>query len=92
MLRFRWPVLAFWLAVVGAGGYASSRLSPLLSNTFTVPGTDSERVRTILQHRFRDRSDGEFLIVYKLRGGTSGGVGELQQSIDEAANFVCRQP
>ena len=75
VLRFRWPILGFWLVVLLAGGFASSRLTPLLSNTFTVPGTDSERVRTILQHRFDDRSDGEFLIVYKLRqGGSTAGV------------------
>jgi hypothetical protein len=43
------------------GGFAASKLTPLLSNTFTVPGTDSERARAILQERFGDRSDGEFL-------------------------------
>ena len=64
MLRFRSPILAFWLCVLLAGGYATIKLSPLLSNTFTVPGTDSERARTILQQHFGDRSDGEFLIVY----------------------------
>ena len=52
VLRFRWPILAAWLVVLLAGGYATSKLSPLLSNTFTVPGTDSERVRTILQDNF----------------------------------------
>src|SRR5207253_681992 len=49
VLRFRWPILAFWLVVLLAGGFATSKLTPLLSNTFTVPGTDSERARTILQ-------------------------------------------
>src|SRR6266540_2923657 len=57
VLRFRWPVLAFWLVVLLAGGFATSKLTPLLSNTFTVPGTDSERARTILQEHFGDRSD-----------------------------------
>ena len=65
VLRFRWPVLAFWLVVLLLGGFASTRLSSLLSNTFTVPGTDSERARSILQEHFGDRSDGEFLIVFR---------------------------
>ena len=64
VLRFRWPILGLWLVVLLAGGYASSKVSPLLSNTFTVPGTDSERARQILQQHFGDRSDGEFLVVY----------------------------
>ena len=39
VLRFRWPILAFWLIVLLAGGAATSKLKPLLSNTFTVPVT-----------------------------------------------------
>src|SRR5689334_15423638 len=65
MLRFRWAVLLAWLVVLIAGGWASTQLSGLLSNTFTVPGTDSERARTILERQFGDRSDGEFLVVFQ---------------------------
>src|SRR5919204_3790067 len=88
VLRVRWPILAFWLVVLLAGGYATSRISPLLSNTFTVPGTDSERVRTVLQDHFGDRSDGEFLIVYRMREGTSGVRQRLEQSIRAGARAV----
>ena len=88
MLRFRWPILAFWLAAIVVGGFAASRLSPLLSNTFTVPGTDSERVRSILQRRFGDRSDGEFLIVYRIRDGTAGARAKLDRGIRRAAAAV----
>src|SRR5436305_235447 len=74
VLRFRWPIVAFWLAVLLVGGYAASRLSPLLSNTFTVRGTDYEGARTILQDHFGDRSDGEFLVIYKIRDGNAAAV------------------
>ena len=66
VLRFRWPIVTFWIAVIAAGFLASLHLSPLLSNTFTVPGTDSERARTILQQQFGDRSDGEFLVIFRV--------------------------
>ena len=79
VLRFRWPILAFWLVVILAGGYATTGVSALLSNTFTVPGTDSERVRTVLQKQFADRSDGEFLVIYKVRS-VSGDVQRLNRS------------
>jgi RND superfamily putative drug exporter len=88
VLRFRWPILGFWLCVLLAGGYATSKLTPLLSNTFTVPGTDSERARTILQKHFGDRSDGEFLIIYKIRNGTSGARLALERSIRRGATAV----
>src|SRR5438105_2682472 len=88
VLRLRWPILAFWLVVLLAGGFAYSKLTPLLSNTFTVPGTDSERARTILQDHFGDRSDGEFLVIYKIRNGTAGVRLKLERSIRRAATAV----
>src|SRR5919201_7132657 len=88
VLRFRWPVLCVWLVVLLVGIYATSKLTPLLSNTFTVPGTDSERAREILQKHFGDRSDGEFLVVYSVRQGTAGVRLKLERSIREAATAV----
>ncbi|HWE80340.1 MAG TPA: MMPL family transporter, partial [Gaiellaceae bacterium] len=69
VLRHRGVVLAAWLAVLLAGGFASTKLSAILSNTFAVPGTDSEQVRQVLQDRFGDRSDGAFTIVFELKKG-----------------------
>ena len=43
VLRHRVAVLCSGSRCSLAGGFASSRLAPLLSNTFTVPGTDSEQ-------------------------------------------------
>src|SRR5256885_17252821 len=89
VLRFRWPILAFWLLVLLAGGFATSRLPGLLSNTFTVPGTDSERARTILQQHFGDRSDGEFLVVYRTPSRPSrADLGALQAGLVRAARVV----
>src|SRR5213595_60129 len=67
VLRFRWPILVGWLVVLLACGFAFTRLSSLLSNEFSVPGTDSERARTILERHFGDRSDGAFTVVFRVR-------------------------
>src|ERR671934_1030225 len=88
VLRFRWLVVVCLAVAIAAGVIANSRLSDLLSNTFTVPGTDSERARTILQDHFGDRSDGEFLIIYKIRNGTAGVRLKLERSIRRAATAV----
>src|SRR5215208_5145293 len=66
VLRHRWIVLGAWLAVLLAGGAASSGLSKLLSNEFTVPGTDSEEARTIMREHFGQRDDGSFLVVFRV--------------------------
>jgi uncharacterized membrane protein YdfJ with MMPL/SSD domain len=89
VLRFRWLILAGWLVVLIAGGFAFTHLSSLLSNEFSVPGTDSERARTILQRHFGDRSDGAFTVVFRLRGGADrSAYVRLQRQLDRAARVV----
>src|SRR4029453_17880266 len=66
MIRYRWAVVALWLVILIAGGWSSSKLSALLSNTFTMPGTDSERAREILKDHYGDRSDGAFTVVFRV--------------------------
>ena len=89
ILRYRWPVLAAWLLVLLAGGYSSSKLPALLSNTFTMPGTDSERARTILEQRYGDRSDGVFTVVFRVPDAHRPGLRvRLQGRLEEAAQKV----
>jgi len=89
VLRFRWPILAGWLVVLLAGGFAFTHLSSLLSNEFSVPGTDSERARTILERHFGDRSDGAFTLVFRLRDGVDrASYVRLQRDADRAARVV----
>jgi uncharacterized membrane protein YdfJ with MMPL/SSD domain len=66
VLRFRVAVLGLWLAVVVVGVWSATRLSPLLSNSFAVPGTDSDRARTILTRNFGERTDGTFTVVFRV--------------------------
>jgi putative drug exporter of the RND superfamily len=84
VLRFRVPILVCWLAVVAAGAFATARLTPLLSTSFAVPGTDSERARTILARDFGERTDGVFTVVFRARRRTPA----LQRRLDEAARAV----
>src|SRR6266571_4202701 len=89
VLRHRRSVLGFWVAVFVLGGFASSKLGPLLSNTFVVPGTDSEHVRKVIEDRFGDRSDGAFTVVFQgVDAGDPRVVARLQRVVDRAARTV----
>jgi uncharacterized membrane protein YdfJ with MMPL/SSD domain len=89
VLRFRWPILTGWLVVLLVGAFAFTHLSSLLSNEFSVPGTDSERARTILERHFGDRSDGAFTVVFRLRDGVDrAAYVRLQRDVDRAARVV----
>ena len=86
VLRHRVAVVCFWIAVVIAGGYGNSKLSKLLANTFTVPGTASEHVRNVLETEFGDRTDGAITLVFELPRGASAPAGSpLRVRIDRAA-------
>jgi RND superfamily putative drug exporter len=67
VLRYRLVVLACWLAVLGVGLWSATRLPPLLTSSLSVPGTDSERARTILTNAFGERPDGTFTVVFRVR-------------------------
>ncbi len=64
VVRARVAVLVCWLVVLGVGIYASAELPGLLSNSFSVPGTDSARAQELLTRGFGERTDGTFTVVF----------------------------
>jgi putative drug exporter of the RND superfamily len=89
VLRHRWPILAAWLAVLVLGFLAFLRLSPLLSTSFAVPGTDSERARSLLGSKFGDRSDGRFVVVFRTDGPITPALrSQLEADLRRAATVV----
>src|SRR5919108_4629907 len=89
ILRHRWLVVGVWLVVLLAGGYANGKLAALLSNTFTMPGTDSERARTILKEHYGDRSDGAFTVVFQVPSSSDQALRQrLQVAAARAAHRV----
>ena len=84
MLRHRRLVLAAWIVVFLIGGFASSKLSAILSNTFSVPGTASETVRHDLEVHYGDRSDGSFTVVFELPKGAASDAPALRQELATA--------
>ena len=68
----RRKVLAGWLVLFLLGGWATSGLSKLLTNRFSVPGSDSERGLNILRARFAERGDGAFTLVVQSVGASAG--------------------
>jgi putative drug exporter of the RND superfamily len=85
VLRHRWLVLAAWLAVLVVSGLASSRLSDLLTNRFTLPGTDTDRAETILKDHFGQRSTGSFTLVVRSEGRARALAPQVRAAAERAA-------
>ena len=84
-------VLAVWVVVLLLGGFASSQLSPLLSNTFTVPGTDSEqRAARCSSSTSATARTASFTVVFEVAGRArpARSLARLQRAVDRAATAV----
>jgi putative drug exporter of the RND superfamily len=82
MIRHRWAVLVVWAAIVLPSVFAILRLDDLLTNRFTLPGTDTARAERILEDRFGQKTAGSFTIVAR---GEPGSARALVRPIREAA-------
>ena len=83
MIRHRWAVIATWTVVFVVSGWTMSGLSELLTNRFSIPGSDTARAETILQDDYGRRSDGSFQIVAQAKSG--GSAAEIQPAVAAAA-------
>ena len=82
MIRFRWAVLAVWLVLFAAAGFASMGLSDLLTNRFVLPGAESEKTGDVLEAHFGQKPEGAFTIVVQ---GAPGSAEKLVAATDAAA-------
>jgi uncharacterized membrane protein YdfJ with MMPL/SSD domain len=89
VLRFRWPILLVWLFVLVAGVYGWSKLGALQANVFRVPGSESERARTILERHFGDRSDGAFTAVFRVSSNADPAIrAKAERALERAAEVI----
>ncbi len=82
MIRYRWWVVATWTALFLMGMYATSGLSDLLTNRFSLPGTDTARAENILEEHFGQKTVGSFSVVVK---GEPGSAEQLLPTVRERA-------
>jgi RND superfamily putative drug exporter len=85
VLHHRKTTLAAWIVVVLIAGAASSGLSALLTNRFTLPGTDTARAEKVLENHFGQKSTGLFTLVAQTKGDARSIVPALRFAAERAA-------
>src|SRR3712207_3277064 len=91
VIRNRKKVLALWAIVFVISGMASSGLADLLTNRFSVPGSDAEKGLDLLKDRFGERGDGGFTLVFQPtgdRGDDPAFQRDAQAAADRGAKAV----
>jgi uncharacterized membrane protein YdfJ with MMPL/SSD domain len=85
VLHHRKTILAVWIALFVVAGWAASGLADLLTNRFTLPGTDAGRTESILHDHFGQKSTGSFTIVAHTDGNAAAIVPALRVAATHAS-------
>src|SRR5919106_1479928 len=80
MIRRRRLVVGAWIVVFLVTGALASGLSGLLTNRFTLPGSDTARAERILEDHFGQKSTGSFSVVVR---GAPGSAEDLLPVVRE---------
>ena len=75
---------------VHLSGAAAAGLSDLLTNRFTLPGTDTAKAEAVLEDHFGQQTTGTFTVVVETRPGAALGV--LPQARAAAARAAAELP
>ena len=82
--RFRWVVIALWLAaVIGLGAWAGAAGSQE-ADSLSLPGTGSQKATDVLNERFPSQSNGSSPIVVHAAGDKSLTTPASQEAISQA--------
>ncbi|MEA2376047.1 MAG: hypothetical protein QOD53_2510, partial [Thermoleophilaceae bacterium] len=71
VIRHRKKVLLVWLVLLVLGAAATKDLGHLLTNRFSVPGSEAERGRQLLSKTIGEKGDGDFTLVVRSRAGAA---------------------
>jgi uncharacterized membrane protein YdfJ with MMPL/SSD domain len=63
VIAHRGRILAVWIALFVLGGLGAANLGGLLTNRFSVPGSESERGLELIEDRMGERADGTFTLI-----------------------------
>jgi putative drug exporter of the RND superfamily len=71
VFRNRKKILLAWLVALVLGGTASAGLADLLSNRFSVPGSEAQKGADLVENRMGDDHSGSFTLVFETTGGST---------------------
>lgn len=91
MAKYGWMVLAIWLVVLVSTGIITAKYGGKISNTFTLPGSNSQKATDILQQNFPGINNGTAQVVFHVNSGTISSS-ESQQAITEAVGKIATLP
>jgi RND superfamily putative drug exporter len=90
IIRHRWKVIAVWAVLFVVGGIASSKIGDLLSNRFSVPGSEAENGRQVLSRYIGEKGDGDFTLIVQATRAAAGRSPAFDAEAEAAARRAAR--
>jgi RND superfamily putative drug exporter len=81
-------ITAGWLVVTIAGLIAASNLSPHLTTSLSVPGSESAKADQILSRHFQENIEGTFTVVFKFRNASKSEIEGFKAKIASATSTI----
>jgi putative drug exporter of the RND superfamily len=89
----RWLVIGMWVVLLGFAGIGSQQLSGSTSETFSIPGTESQRAMDLLEKRTGASADtGTARVVFRAADGTTVDTAGRKRAIESAVTEMSGLP
>ncbi|MDF1604216.1 MMPL family transporter [Nocardioides sp. YIM 152315] len=89
--RHSLPVIAVWVLLVVGVGAAIAGLGAQTNNDLSLPGTDSQAAKDLLEERFAPQQNGVNPIVFDVSAGKLSDDG-LKQAVNESVQAMRQEP
>jgi RND superfamily putative drug exporter len=90
VIRHRKKIIVGWVVAFLLGGAATSGLGDLLTNRFSVPGSDAEHGLNITKQRLAERGEGAFTLIVAPKAGGDIKSPAFRQTAEQAASRAAR--
>jgi len=89
----RWLLIGVWVVLLGAAGVGAQQLSGHTSETFSIPGTESQRAMDLLEERTGSSVDtGTGRVVFRADDGATVETPAAKRAIDSAVAEISGLP
>ena len=89
--RHRFLVLVFWIVGLGVIGAVGSSLGTQYGNSFSLPGTDSSKALTLLQHQAASQSGDQDSLVWHVSSGSVRDA-DVEQRMTATMQKISKMP
>lgn len=88
VVHHRLAITAGWLVLIICGLIAASNLSPHLTTSLSVPGSESAKAAQLLSRHFQENIEGTFTVVFKFKNASKSEIEGFKAKIEAAASTI----